>query len=362
MDSNFHGATLFLSGGTPDPNRLQTAFRKVASVVLDEDETVMIRRTNSHHGGGRQRATSSTGRYSVDSLSAALAWLQTAPSFSSLGVEIKSRRTMMAAVCTRGRDGDPDVVTLDLSARHTDATTLNVNELVTLFRYLASNVGLSVGYVISSAMPARFRRTVTELEQQAHEKGARFGESARQKYVPSIGWAVWLTQGHIRALGGSERISAVAPVRKVYRERTGVWLELSESPWRITEEDLYSLETYLAPVIPSIGDLVDAQHNPAHGSLEPGAFVMRIDSVLAFQGTQVIGEWLEGALPGPGELVYVALNGSDLVACTVKGSRPQPKQRQVVILLEAIPGGSIATGTFLSTDRSRAGALSSSGN
>ncbi|MFN8526491.1 MAG: hypothetical protein U0821_25600 [Chloroflexota bacterium] len=82
-----------------------------------------------------------------------------------------------------------------------------------------------------------------------------FGASDVAQFVPRPAWALWLTSGHIEALGGANRIRREAPVAVVIERASGLWLQLTEDPFDIIDGKLRDLAEFLAPVIPSIDQL-----------------------------------------------------------------------------------------------------------
>src|SRR5581483_1356386 len=109
----------------------------------------------------------------------------------------------------------PRVAELDLFARFGPPKRLAERELADRCREIAERSGLSVGLLLSPE-PRRGRLTRhTPLESAASGQGVCFGPRALRRYTWGLGWALWLTDGHLEALGGRARVLRAAPAARV---------------------------------------------------------------------------------------------------------------------------------------------------
>lgn len=97
-----------------------------------------------------------------------------------------------------------------------------------------------------------------KFELLALEHGVRWGPQAFKSYVRGLGWGMWLTAEHIAALGGVVSIRERAPVSRVEEHASGVWLELTDSPWEMPDLLLDRLEAFLLPIIPDARNIARA--------------------------------------------------------------------------------------------------------
>jgi hypothetical protein len=151
---------------------------------------------------------------------------------------------------------------------------------------LAELSGLEQGLMLSPGMPERLRMTLTPLEIKA-----RFGPNALRRYVRGVGWGLWLTAGHLAGLGGRERVLKEAPVHRLVERPSGLWLELTADPFEVVpEEALARLERFLAPIFPTVEQVLAADRWEPEPSV--GEAVTEADAYRDFAGPPVAHEWL----------------------------------------------------------------------
>jgi len=66
--------------------------------------------------------------------------------------------------------------------------------------------------------------------------------------IPRANWGNILSQAHVAGLGGEERIRAECGCFLVERWGENLYLQLTESPWDVTKEQLTALNDYFQPI------------------------------------------------------------------------------------------------------------------
>jgi hypothetical protein len=193
----------------------------------------------------------------------------------------------------------PDVAEIDVSAQFGEPPHPDVAEIVALCREVARGAGLAAGLLLAPDVPRGRRVRFTALETAAIQRGDRFGAAAVRRYLWGVGWAVWLTEGHLEALGGRARVLREAPVANVIESPEGLWLEASASPWDMPDAAWARLEAYLAPLLPTPDNAPALDRPPPAAAQEPPT---ESDRYSDYAGPSPPHPWL------PSEGVDLAIN------------------------------------------------------
>jgi hypothetical protein len=110
---------------------------------------------------------------------------------------------------------------------------------------LGESSGVVQGLAITPAMPERYRYDMTPMEMRR----IALGPKGLKRYLRQPAWALWLTECHIDALGGRDRLRREAPVHLVVERERGMWVELTDDPLEIPVGRWTEFEAYLAPVL-----------------------------------------------------------------------------------------------------------------
>src|SRR5262249_43453199 len=152
----------------------------------------------------------------------------------------------------------PSVADVSLLADFGYQPPLNEMEFVSLCIELAESSGLPQGLLSQADDPWE----VTIVERHALRQGVFMGPTALTRYVRGAGWGLWLTADLLGGLGGRNRVARDAPVERVIERPTGLWLELTPSPWDMPPQALARIESFLGPVLPSPAQIKDADSQP----------------------------------------------------------------------------------------------------
>jgi hypothetical protein len=148
----------------------------------------------------------------------------------------------------------PDVAEIMFSVEFGDRPLLGVDEYVARCVELAEVSRLAQGLLLPWAPARRLAAGQTRVDELAMRARISIGPRALAQFSRGPGWGVWLTDGHVRGLGGRDALEH-APVARVVERLGGVWLELTESPFAIPDHALRALESFLAPILPTVDDL-----------------------------------------------------------------------------------------------------------
>ncbi|MEN6370691.1 MAG: hypothetical protein ABFD64_01630 [Armatimonadota bacterium] len=135
-------------------------------------------------------------------------------------------------------------------------------------RRLVSRFGVSYGCIVSGLTRRHTDATITYIHSSDIEDVERlraygpdhprkqFGkeisyyQSKRRKldqYIPRACWGNILSPSHIEALGGEEKIRQESKAYLVERWGDNLYLQLTKSLWKCTNDDLRQFNRYLAP-------------------------------------------------------------------------------------------------------------------
>jgi hypothetical protein len=275
------------------------------------------------------------GRYSRARLDRHIEWILR-ERIAAMVIEFGAQGQEFGLTWNQGYYGIPGLAALRLGATFNAGYFLKPDRFIELSQSLAMASGLPVGILSSPALPGELYSTTTQLEQDLHAGGVRFEASLRERYLPGLAWAVWITAGHIAALGGRERIVESAPVARVLQFETGLWLQLTEDPWSISACELNRFAQFVQPIMPSLADLSPRTTHPRQEStsvdpMEP--FSMKVLVTLRSDDLIAKGQLIGGQLPSQGALLSVQdrmpAAGRVVHASLVKG---QPGMVTVVLV------------------------------
>lgn len=196
-----------------------------------------------------------------------------------------------------------DVAELDLEAGFGPQPLVSETEFIAACRHAAEVSGLAQALLmpLDGVRAPRIWPSDTPLELEAHRSGVSFGPAALQRYLRGPGWGLWLTAEHLAGLGGRHYVRTVAPVVRVHERPTGLWLELTDSPWALSDEALDCLEAFLQPVLPTV-EQIRAADPPETRQAEPQWTVTAADAYAEYTGPPIQFVW------GPVDGVDVPIN------------------------------------------------------
>jgi hypothetical protein len=163
----------------------------------------------------------------------------------------------------RGVRGRQELGAIDVGASLNGVPPLSLADFVAFCVDLGETSGLTFGALTRDGMG--FPQAVNE---QAFMRGIPVGPTAYARYVCRPGWGLWLTDGHLAALGGRAAVRDQAPVHRVLERPAGLWLEPTPSPWEVPPEAVARLVAYLAPLTPSLEQIQAADPAPVDAEEE----------------------------------------------------------------------------------------------
>lgn len=193
------------------------------------------------------------------------AWARTARALTTGALDVVGIATLMRGaddghvevLCTGfvNRSRWQDVVEVRLSAVLGASPVFDEPEFVEHCVNLAEQAGLPQG-LAAPYQPPFLSAYETKQEAQIFLQLAplgiqRYSGQALERFARGTAWGLWLTEKHLNGLGGRERVRSDAPVARVLERPTGLWLELTASPWDISVSALDEFEQFLLPILPS---------------------------------------------------------------------------------------------------------------
>jgi hypothetical protein len=144
------------------------------------------------------------------------------------------------------RSGVSQVFLHDTRAR---GAIIPPNRFVRVAQDVAAATGLAQGFLWPHPPLSDYFALSRDLRDAG--AGLEYGPNALARYARRLGWALWLTDGHLAGLGGRARVRHEAPVHRVAEHEAGLWLELTANPLDVPAEALDRLRQFLAPITPT---------------------------------------------------------------------------------------------------------------